>query len=94
MKNLAGVKGVTNGITIKPEVKDAIEKEAIEQALLRNWSINNQDIHVKVVGNRVTLTGIVDSVYQRNEASRLAWNAPGVWSVDNELVIEYDYIAA
>ncbi len=94
VKNLAGVKGVTNGITIKPEAKDAIEKEAIEQALLRNWAINDQDIHVKVVGNRVTLTGIVDSVYQRNEAGRLAWNAPGVYSVDNELVIEYDYIAA
>jgi osmotically-inducible protein OsmY len=94
VKNLAGVKGVTNGITIKPEAKDAIEKEAIEQALLRNWAINDQDIHVKVSGNRVTLTGIVDSVYQRNEAGRLAWNAPGVYSVDNELVIEYDYITA
>jgi VCBS repeat-containing protein len=94
VKNLAGVKGVTNSITIKPEAKDAIEKQAIEQALLRNWSINDEDIQVKVVGNRVTLTGIVDSVYQRNEAGRLAWNAPGVWSVDNELVIEYNYIAA
>jgi osmotically-inducible protein OsmY len=49
---------------------------------------------VNVSANRVTLTGIVDSMYQKNEAGRLAWNAPGVWSVDNELVIEYDYIPA
>ena len=94
VKNLAGVFGVTNSITIKSGVKDEIEKEAIERALLRNWSINDEDIQVKVSANRVTLTGIVDSMYQKNEAGRLAWNAPGVWSVDNELVIEYDYIPA
>lgn len=92
VKNLAGVKGVTNGITIKSEAKDEVEKEAVERALERNWSINADDIEVKVSGNRVTLTGIVDSMYQRDEAGRLAWNAPGVWSVDNELVIEYAYV--
>lgn len=94
VKNLAGVLGVTNSITIKSEAKDEIEKEAIERALGRNWSINEEDIQVKVSTNQVTLTGIVDSVYQKNEAGRLARNAPGVWSVDNELVIEYDYIVA
>jgi osmotically-inducible protein OsmY len=94
VKNLAGVLGVTNSITIKSGEKDEIEKEAIERALLRNWSINEDDIQVNVSANRVTLTGIVDSMYQKNEAGRLAWNAPGVWSVDNELVIEYDYIPA
>ncbi len=90
LKNLAGVKGVTNGITVKSEAKDEIEKEAIERALLRNWSINDAAIQVAVSGNRVLLTGFVDSVYQRNEAGRLALNAPGVWTVDNELAIEYD----
>jgi len=32
----------------------------------------------------------VDSWYQKDEASRIAWNAPGVWNVENELVVEYD----
>ena len=86
--------GVTNSIAIKSGAKDEIEKEAIERALLRNWSINEEAIQVNVLANRVTLTGIVDSVYQKDEAGRLARNAPGVWSVDNELVIEYDYIPA
>lgn len=92
VKNLAGVKGVTNSITIKSEAKDEVEREAVERALARNWSINADGIKVKVSGNRVTLTGIVDSMYQRDEAGRLAWNAPGVWSVDNELVIDYAYV--
>jgi len=92
IKNLLGVKGVTNSITIESEIHDAVEKREIEDAIDRNWSINKQDIQVKVSGNRVTLTGTVNSIYQKDEAQRMAWNAPGVWFVDNEIEIEYDYL--
>jgi osmotically-inducible protein OsmY len=90
VSKLFGVKGVINNIKIKSETADAIEKKDIENALVRNWSTDDQDIRVKVSGNRVTLNGTVDSLYQKDEAERIAWNAPGVWTVDNELVIEYD----
>ena len=88
---LTGVKGVTNSITIKSESHDAIEKKDVEKALARNWSINTQDVTVKVSGTKVTLTGSVSSWYQKDEAGRIAWNTPGIWNVDNELVVEYDY---
>ena len=91
VKNLLGVTGVTNNITIKAESHDAIEKKEIEKALARNWSINSKDINVIVSGTKVKLTGTVNSWYQKDEAGRIAWNTPGVWSVDNELAIEYDY---
>jgi osmotically-inducible protein OsmY len=91
VKNLIGVTGVSNNITIKAESKDAIEKKDIEKALARNWSINSKDIHVSVSGTKVTLSGTVNSWYQKDEAGRIAWNTPGVWSVENELAIEYDY---
>ena len=91
IKKLAGVKGVSNLITIKSETHDEIEKMGIESALARNWSIKEQNIHVKVDGTKVTLTGDVDSWYQKEEAGRIAWNAPGVVTVDNELLVEYDY---
>ena len=89
IKNLAGVKGVTNNITIKSESLDEIERKDIERAFVRSWAIDNRDIQVEVSGNRVTLNGTVNSLYQKDEAGRIAWNAPGVWSVDNELVVDH-----
>lgn len=91
LRNLDGVKGVINNITIKSETHDKVEKEEIEVALGRNWSIDNSDIEVKVAGNVVSLQGKVHSWYEKDEAERIAWNAPGVWNVNNDLVIEYNY---
>ena len=91
VKDLIGVSGVSNNIKIKSESRDAIERVDIESALRRNSAINDDNITVNVSGTKVTLTGSVTSWYQRDEAEKIAWNAPGVWSVDNELVVEYDY---
>ncbi len=91
VSKLNGVKGVSNNIKIKSESEDAIEQKDIESALERNWSINDEDIEVKVSGSKVTLSGTVASWYQKDEAGRIAWNAPGVEMVINDLVVEYDY---
>ena len=88
---LMGVKGVTSDIKIKSKVSDAIEKKHVENALARHWSINARDIGVEVSGTMVTLTGNVTSLYQKEEAGRIAWNTPGVLSVNNKLEVEYDY---
>ena len=91
VRNLLGVIGVSNNITIKAESHDKIEKTKVEDALNRNWSINTQDIDVSVSGTKVILSGTVSSWYQKDEAGRIAWSTPGVWTVDNELEVEYDY---
>ncbi|MEP6748845.1 MAG: BON domain-containing protein [Bacteroidota bacterium] len=87
---LIGVTGVSNDITIKSDVDDTVEKTAIERALGRNWSIKGEDITVKVKGHNVTLSGTVGSIYQRDEAGRIASSDRAVWSIDNELVVAYD----
>jgi osmotically-inducible protein OsmY len=88
---LPGVKGVTNNIAIKSVTNDSIEKEEIENALKRSWSFDNAEIKVSVYGTTVTLTGIVNSWYEREEAERIAWKTPGVWHVNNELSVDYYY---
>lgn len=90
VKNLLGVMGVNNRITIKSETEDQIEKKDIENALRRNWSLGDRTIMVKVSGNAVTLIGTVNSWVQKDDAERIAWNAPGVRTVANELVVEYN----
>lgn len=89
---LTGVKGVTNNIKIKSESHDAIEKKAVEDAIGRSWSVDNSDIHVSVSGTTVTLTGTVNSWYQRDEAGRIAWKTPGIWNVKNEMEVDYEYV--
>lgn len=91
VKNLLGITGVVNNIKIISETQGEIERKDIESALRRNWSIRAKDIEVKVSGHKVTLNGTVNSWYQKDEAARIAWNAPGVWTLDNELVVKYDY---
>lgn len=89
--HLVGVKGVTNNITIQLGHKELIEKKSIETALMRNWAIENHEIKVIVDANQVTLTGTVCSLYERDEASRIAWNTPGVGIVNNKLEVDCDY---
>ena len=90
--NLIDVKWVTNNITIKSDRVANVEKEDIEEAFNRNWSLEDKHILISVSENKVKLNGTVHSWYQKDEASRIAWNAPGVESVDNELTVDYQQI--
>jgi osmotically-inducible protein OsmY len=89
VKNLLGVRGVSNNIKIQSATQDRVEKHDVENALSRDWSIDDKNIKVKVSNHHVTLTGTVKSWYQYEEAERMAWKAPGVWEMDNNLVVEY-----
>jgi len=88
VNNLQCTKGVINNISIFLNKHQIVELDDITRALQRNWSIEDKKISVAVVGNTVTLSGIVNSLYQKDTAERITWNAPGVWTVNNELFIE------
>lgn len=90
VSNLIGIIGITNNISVKNSSIDVIEQKDIEIAIERNGSISNKDIAVYVNDNVVTLKGHVDSWYQKSEAGRIAWNAPGVKQVQNDLYVDFD----
>ena len=88
VKNLLGVMGVLNNITITSQAESDGKIAGIKSAIDRNWSITGKDIGVKVSGHEAILTGKVNSWYQKDEAERLARNAPGIWNEKNELTVE------
>ncbi|TSJ44961.1 BON domain-containing protein [Fluviicola chungangensis] len=91
IEHITGVRGVFNHLKIRSELNDDIEQRAIEAALHRSWAVNDKDIRVHVQGRTVKLTGTVASLYQKEEAGRIAWKTPGIWHVDNELEVDYEY---
>ena len=88
VRRLAGVKGVTNLIVVKPHSTPVEIKKKIEDALIRNAQLDAERISVEVRGSKVTLRGTVRSWAEREEAERVAWSAPGITAVDNQILVE------
>lgn len=87
--HLAGVKGVTNLITLKSTVSPVDLESIIKSALERNALLDADKIQVEVSGSGVTLLGKVRNYTELEEAERTAWRAAGVYSVDNQLDVEW-----
>lgn len=90
LKDLPGVRGVTNEIKLRRELAEKAEKDQILKALRRHWSIDTDEVEVEVHGTTVELKGTVCSLYQREEAEKLAYKTPGVTKVINNLVVNLE----
>jgi osmotically-inducible protein OsmY len=87
VRNLAGVKGVTNLIVIKPKLAAMDIKGAITAAFERHALLDARKIQVETNGGNVVLRGHVRSFIERDEAERAAWVAQGVTNVENRIVL-------
>jgi osmotically-inducible protein OsmY len=85
VRPLTGVLGVTNQMSLKPQVAPSNITQRIQSALQRQAEREAKGIEVIVSGHTVTLKGQVHSWAERKAAQGAAWSAPGISSVVNQL---------
>ncbi|MGC5032264.1 BON domain-containing protein [Micromonospora sp. DT229] len=89
VERLHGVRGVSNGIMVRPAVRpDGVTlADRIVDALARNRATVAEQVTVRVHGDTVLLGGVVHSMPERAEVERVAWSAPGIREVQNHIAV-------
>jgi osmotically-inducible protein OsmY len=87
VRDLIGVRGVTNTIAVLPRIRAIDVKSKIEAALKRSAEVDARRINVAVADGTVTLSGNVHTWFERNEARQAAWAAPGVKEVKDSIAV-------
>lgn len=87
IRDLSGVRGVANTITLEPHISVTDVKAKIESALRRSAEVDARRINVAVAEGKVILSGNVRSWFERSEARQAAWAAPGVKEVVDHIAV-------
>jgi len=95
VKNIEGVEKVDNRIEVLPlsgfddEVRIRVYRAIYGYPALSRYALPPvKPIRILVNGGHVTLEGVVDSTGDRDAAAIRARTVPGVFSVDNHLVVD------
>ena len=84
---VTGVRGLTNQISIKPQVQRFEVRDKIAKALARTAALDAAAISIQTDDGSVTLSGKVHSWIERKLVEDAAWSAPGVTEVTDKLTI-------
>jgi osmotically-inducible protein OsmY len=87
VRDIRGVKGVSNLIVVKPKVRATEIEKRVVDAIKRSAELDARSIWVTTDNGTVHLHGHVHSVFEKRVAEQAAASAPGVAKVDNEIVV-------
>jgi osmotically-inducible protein OsmY len=87
VRQVRGVTGVLNHITVNPPVTPERVHAAIEESFKREAEIDARHVRVDVTDHTAKLYGQVHSLAEANAAVAAAAAAPGVASVENHLAV-------
>ncbi|HWG64353.1 MAG TPA: BON domain-containing protein [Streptosporangiaceae bacterium] len=87
VRNVRGVIGVTNAITVTPPAAEDQVKEKIEEALKRHAEVDARRLRVEMSDHTAKLYGHVHSMAEASAAVAAAASAPGVAEVESHLEV-------
>jgi osmotically-inducible protein OsmY len=93
VRQLTGVRGVSNLISVRARATPSDLKQKIKEALRRGAEFDAEHINVDLDGNRAILRGTVRSYAEMRDAERAARNAPGITEVENRLTVDPTVLA-
>ena len=88
VRNITGVRGVSNLITVAAVPTPSDVKQRIADALRRGAQFDAERITVEVIGHKAILKGTVRSYAEMKDAERAARKAPGITEVENRLTVD------
>ena len=87
VRDIAGVKGISNLIMLSPKADVSVVEKNIRRALQRSADIEANNIDIRTVGNKVIIKGKARSWAERREIERATWSSPGVTEIEDDLLI-------
>jgi osmotically-inducible protein OsmY len=87
VRQVRGVIGVTDTITVKPPTTPEKVQAVIEDAFKREAEIDARHIKVDVSDHTASLYGHVHSIHEASAAMAAAASAPGVATVESHLLV-------
>jgi osmotically-inducible protein OsmY len=88
VRNITGIKGVSNLITVATVPTPSDVKQRIADTLRRGAQFDAERITVEVVGHKAILKGTVRSYAESQDAERAARKVPGITEVENQLTVD------
>jgi osmotically-inducible protein OsmY len=87
--SIAGVRDVINTIAVMEQPSALDIGDRLAAAFARHGELFDDNISVTTSGHNVTLSGTVRYWSEYDEAEDVAWRAPGVTNVINNVVVTY-----
>jgi osmotically-inducible protein OsmY len=88
VRNLTGVKGVSNLITVAVKPTPSDVKKRIVEAVQRAAQFDAERITVEIDGHKAILRGTVRSYAELKDAERAVRNVPGISEVETHLTVD------
>lgn len=86
---LVGVRSITNNIEVRSGVEPEEIARKIKARFQRAAGFDAKKVIVDAKDGNVILSGKVSSLAERDEALSAAWSVPGVYHVDERLVVAF-----